>query len=470
MYRVISLAAAALILAVACGSNAVEPTVDPKPPGLRPCHELPATTGGSQGDDTVGLHRYCLQLELDRSVDRTQIIQVLVLANQAAEPLRNRIALVYHPGGPGLSAVSTMLQDPPNVDLDTYVLLTWDGTTSGNGPGACGPESISYLTERTRDNFVAGAKATAEECLGGFGGPGDIGAWAAADELEAIRAALGLDRVDLLTFSYGTAIAEAYLHVHPDRVRRAVLDAPVALDVPWPSRLRLAGTTLRDEADRLARSCATDACESVLADTGSGGAYAAIRAAVLQRDPKVGSGSLTLTPVMFDQAAELALRSEANWEGFATGVDQALKGDGSSLWRVAERLYLDLDRSVFYQSLCADIDRPQDPAAYVLDTGPIEFAFGSELAPCAGFPRGVIRPTQAGSSIAAPDVLVVASDRDILAPASLARNAPFLQSIGALCETQVPGHTSYGDPAVRELILEFLRSGDAQAIAGRCSR
>lgn len=64
-------------------------------------------------------------------------------------------------------------------------------------------------------------------------------AWVA--DLDAVRAAMGYDRINLWGGSYGTRVALEYLRRHPDRVRSVVLDgvAPpsmrVSLDV-WPSR------------------------------------------------------------------------------------------------------------------------------------------------------------------------------------------------------------------------------------------
>lgn len=134
----------------------------------------------------------------------------------------------------------------------------------------------------------------------------------------------------------------------------------------------------------------------------------------------VGSGNVTLTPVMLDQTTTLALHSEDYWRGYATAVDEAPAGDGTSLWRIAERLYLDLDRQVFYRSMCADIDRPSVPEQFVLGHDPLLFSYTSELAPCSGFPRGIPRATAPAPS-EKPDVLVVASEQDVRAPSALVR-------------------------------------------------
>lgn len=54
----------------------------------------------------------------------------------------------------------------------------------------------------------------------------------AADDLEAVRQALGYPQVDLYGPSYGGTLAQYYIRQHPDRVRLAVMDGVTPLDVP----------------------------------------------------------------------------------------------------------------------------------------------------------------------------------------------------------------------------------------------
>ena len=46
-------------------------------------------------------------------------------------------------------------------------------------------------------------------------------------DLEALRVALGADKLTLDGVSYGTFVAERYAMAHPDRVARLVLDSVV---------------------------------------------------------------------------------------------------------------------------------------------------------------------------------------------------------------------------------------------------
>ncbi len=463
-----------LSLVVVGGCSADEPSPTDPPAALRPCDEaydgrsderLPPTGQPPPADGWV--HAHCLQLTLSRTPGWEQVVQAVVLSDRSADPLEGRRLLVYHPGGPGISAVARLLGQPPAVDPARYAVLAWDGATASTTPGACGPATITFLGERTVEDFADAALPAAEECDVGYGSAAELGAWAAAEELEELRVVLGVESVDLLTQSYGTAIAEAYLRMYPERVGRAVLDAPFGLEVGWLERAEAVSNVLRQSVGELARSCTTAACVEAQRGADGPAAYDALRRIILDRPPAVGSGSLGLTPVMLDQATLLALRHERHWPGYAAAVDEALAGDGTALYRIAERLFLDLDWAVFYRSICADMDRPARAADYLLGRGPLLFAYTSELAPCAGFPRGEPRP--AGELPAAqPEVLLVASPRDILAPAAMIATDQSLMRLGALCITHVNGHTGYHDETVRDLVHEFLAGADAAAIAARC--
>lgn len=214
MLRIIALAAAALV-AAGCATTPVTPTATPiaAPGTLERCDaaEQPGGQGRSESlvpggseESPSESYRYCLPLTLSRREGTEQVVQVGVLSDRPSDPLRDRTLLVYHPGGPGLAVVPTMMADPPPVDLARYVVLAWDGATSSDSPGDCG---TAFMMDRTPADLAALATKTADLCSGGFFSANDIGAWAAAEELETIREALCVERFDLLTHSYGTAIA-----------------------------------------------------------------------------------------------------------------------------------------------------------------------------------------------------------------------------------------------------------------------
>ncbi len=460
--RISKLAVVLATMAAGCGPPNPTPGPTQAPAvSLEACGAFDPVQPGSPEE---AVHRFCFQIPWTDSVGSEQIIQVFGFADQADEPMQDRSVLIYHPGGPALSPVRTMAADAPLEYLDSHVVVAFDGTTASLTPGSCGPATSAFGTDRDPFDPAADAAQVVTECLHGFGGPADIGAQRGAEELELVRQAMGVEQVDLLMLSYGTAIGEAYLRAQPDRVRRAALDAPIAMEVPWGDRASALDDVIRAAADELAAACVARGCGAI----GNGGQppdHRLLRAAVLARDPAVGGGNVTLTPVMLDQATLLAVRDPSAGDAYADAVEAALGGDGTALYAMGEKYFFDLDRTVFYRSICADIDRPSDARDYSIRGQELLSTWTSELAPCSGFPyRSLPEPADGGD----PDVLIVASARDVLTPASFLASAPVLSGLGAVCRTDIAGHASFRDAAIQAEIRTFLRHGDAASAAARC--
>lgn len=104
-------------------------------------------------------------------------------------------AILLH-GGPGIN--SYYLNPMRALGADRTVVL-YDQLGSGRSTSTTGP------SEWTVENFVA--------------------------ELEALRAALGMDRVHLIGHSWGTILAAEYWRAHPEHVASMVFMSP-ALSIP----------------------------------------------------------------------------------------------------------------------------------------------------------------------------------------------------------------------------------------------
>jgi pimeloyl-ACP methyl ester carboxylesterase len=75
------------------------------------------------------------------------------------------------------------------------------------------------------------------------------------EDVEDIRAALGYPRLNILTGSYGTRVAIAYMERHPDRVRCAFLWSCNITDMRFPTFL---APQTQDSMDKLMDDCAGD--------------------------------------------------------------------------------------------------------------------------------------------------------------------------------------------------------------------
>ncbi len=86
----------------------------------------------------------------------------------------------------------------------------------------------------------------------------------AADDLDAVRQALGYELIDLYGTSYGATLAQYYIRQHPDHVRVAVMDGGTPLDVPALERM---AANSQAALELLFDRCADDAaCDAALPD------------------------------------------------------------------------------------------------------------------------------------------------------------------------------------------------------------
>jgi pimeloyl-ACP methyl ester carboxylesterase len=170
---------------------------------------------------------------------------VVVPARHKAEP----DAFTYLAGGPGGAATEetyTIVSSLAAVhDRHDIVLVDQRGTGRSH-PLECPPEPPAPTAAKLR--------AYLRSCVAAA--PGDMtqyGTRAAADDLDAVRKALGYDQLDVYGVSYGATVAQVYLRRHRSAVRTLILDGATLLQVPFYSRFaRNADRALADVARRCA--------------------------------------------------------------------------------------------------------------------------------------------------------------------------------------------------------------------------
>lgn len=142
--------------------------------------------------------------------------------------------IIYLDGGPGGSGVGVAeipayhrLFDSLR-DVADVILLSQRGTGLSRPRLLCPlvePLPDDLLTTRARmiEAFTPSAAACAETWRGRGVRLGGYTTVESADDLEALRRALGEERISLLGFSYGTHLALAAVRRHPASIERAVL-------------------------------------------------------------------------------------------------------------------------------------------------------------------------------------------------------------------------------------------------------
>jgi pimeloyl-ACP methyl ester carboxylesterase len=161
-------------------------------------------------------------------------------------------------GGPGQgSAHSYALGNSDTAEfmqamLPGYTLVAFDN----RGTGDSGLIDCPVLQATATATAEQGA-VLARDCAGIIGPTRQFYATRDhAEDTDAVRAALGVQKIALFGVSYGTKLALAYALAHPGNVERLLLDSVVPTQFPDPFDRNV----LREMPDTLARFCQNGTC------------------------------------------------------------------------------------------------------------------------------------------------------------------------------------------------------------------
>lgn len=152
-------------------------------------------------------------------------------------------SLIINPGGPGesgIEAASGIVEGLPRDMRERFDLVGFDP----RGVGASTP-SVWCNSDADNDRLRADpqvdyspegvarieneTKAFIQRCIDKMGPDflANVGTANVAKDLDALRAAVGDDKLNYLGYSYGTRIGAAYAEAYPDKVRAMILDGAV---------------------------------------------------------------------------------------------------------------------------------------------------------------------------------------------------------------------------------------------------
>jgi pimeloyl-ACP methyl ester carboxylesterase len=196
---------------------------------------------------------------IDVPLDRTGATPGTVALHYAIQRQGPKKVLIALSGGPGQSGVSLASSFAISLDpaLRRYRLAVLDQ----RGTGESGVLSCPNLQRlRSLDPFRPQALANCANRLGPR-----RAYYTTADtvlDIDALRQALGADKIALMGISYGTHVALQYARAFPDHVDRLILDSIVGPDGPDAFLL----DTYRNMPRVLAEQCAHGACRNATRD------------------------------------------------------------------------------------------------------------------------------------------------------------------------------------------------------------
>ncbi|MET0699558.1 MAG: alpha/beta hydrolase [Mycobacterium sp.] len=412
-------------------------------------------------------------------------------------------SLVINPGGPGESGIEAAINQvtalPPEI-RQRFDLVGFDPRGVGSSSPAlwCNsdqdndrlraepqveytPEGVAHINKETQEFVQRCVDKMGKEFLA------NVGTASVVKDLDAIRAALGDDKLTYLGYSYGTRIGSAYAEQFPQNVRAMILDGAVDPNAdPVEEDIKQA-KAFQDAFDDFAADCAKDAARCPL---GTDPAKAVdvfldmVQPLGTKSAPTKDPRGLSYSDAIVGTI--MALYSPSLWNHLADGLSELKQGRGDTMLALAD-MYMRRDSQGHYTNAtdvrasvsCVDQPPLTDPAKVVdedrrmREVAPF-MSYGSftGLAPmptCAFWP---VPPTSEPHSISAQDLpptLVVSTTGDPATPyqagVELAKELK-----GGLLTYQGTQHTVVfqGDSCVDDYAAEYLLQGTIPPPDAKC--
>lgn len=358
-------------------------------------------------------------------------------------------SLVINPGGPGESGVeaaASMAGTLPDVVRQRFDLVGFDPRGVANSSPALWCNSDADNDRLRADNVVeytpegvahieAETKEFVQRCVDKMGKDflANIGTASVVRDLDAIRVALGDDKLTYLGYSYGTRIGASYAEAYPEHVRAMILDGAIDPNAdPIEADIRQAAA-FQQAFDDYAADCAKDPTCPLGTDPAK--AVDVYRSMI---DPLVENPAQTNDPrgLSYNDAIVgtiLPLYSPNLWRHLTQALTELKDGDGDTMLTLAD-LYMGRDADGRYNNStdarvainCVDKPAITDRAALVeqdrriREAAPFmnygEFTGYAPMSTCAFWP---VPPTSSPHEIkieGLPPVLVVSTTNDPATP------------------------------------------------------
>lgn len=358
-------------------------------------------------------------------------------------------SLIINPGGPGesgIEAAASLVEGLPQQVRQRFDLVGFDPRGVGSSTPALwcnsdadndrlradpqvdySPEGVERI-EKTTKEFVA-------RCVDKMGDDflANVGTDNVAKDLDALRAAVGDDKINYLGYSYGTRIGAAYAEAYPDKVRAMILDGavdpnadPIQADIDQAEAFQKA---FNDYAADCAKDpdcpLGTDPAKSV----------AAYRDLV---DPLVDTPMKTKDPrgLSYSDAIVgtiMALYSPNLWRHLTQGLTEMTKGRGDTMLALAD-MYMRRDPQGHYTNAtdarvainCVDQPPITDREKVVAEDKRLrevapfmsygDFTGHAPMSTCAFWPVPATSTPHTASAPGLPPVLVISTTGDPATP------------------------------------------------------
>jgi pimeloyl-ACP methyl ester carboxylesterase len=445
------------------------------------CATGPAATLEAAGDPcaSVQVHEATCSVVTvpeNRATSEGRTIPIRVVVLPAAGDARQPDPVFFLAGGPG-QAASDLARGHVNNPLrgSRDLVFVDQRGTGGSNPLACAfyrpeDEAAGRFADFLPIDRVRACRAELERVA-------DLAQYttaASVADLEAVRAHLGYERINLAGGSYGTRLALEYARAHGARVRTMVLDGAVAPSVAAPAGF---GVSAQQALDGILEECQADAaCKAAYPEVRSQARDLFARLRERPMEAKLPDGDIVFT-LTVDHVAE-ALRyvtyTTAGGSRVPQLIEQASRGDATGFLQVLRMQRRGSPLGGLYLSITCAEDVPfvhpallaEDRTTYLSD-----YRYRQQKAACDAWPRGAVPETSRTPVRSEVPTLLVTGALDPATPPAFAEEVAATLLNSLLLALPSGGHGFNGLDGlgcVTGIRDRFLEQGSVKGIDTAC--
>nr|WP_296066217.1 alpha/beta hydrolase [uncultured Actinoplanes sp.] len=482
---IVALVAAVLLAIAGCTVPAVAPNSSGAAPTgggpteaagtaqWRPCPEVPQALVGRGAQ---GMAYDCAKVSVPQDWSKPGGGKTFAIAmiRVRSKTQKHRIgSLLINPGGPGASGVDTAvylsfgaaLGGLPAEVTDQFDIVGFDPRGVGRSdPVKCispadqdatfgGPPDPA--SQAQFDALVKLDQRVTKGCGDKYGDQlADFSTVQAAKDMDALRAAVGDDKLTYLGFSYGTLLGATYAQLFPTKIRAMVLDGAIDPRQTFVQGSESQAKGFEHAFTNFSNWCKLTPDKCPIAPDARKAVTDAMTAA--QKSPVKYADGRGATAGWIFTAVISSLYTETGWTALANAIAQLKEGDAKGMFDLADQ-YAERKPDGTYSNLfdanlavnCADtkdappVDDVRELQSQWRQKYPL---FGASLAvqmlPCTFWP-GTRDPYPAGPATGAPPIVVVGTTGDPATPYENTAALASMLGVGHVLTWEGEGHTAY---------------------------
>jgi pimeloyl-ACP methyl ester carboxylesterase len=390
-------------------------------------------------------------------------------------------SVVMNPGGPGGSGVDFLPYLAGRVSslAERFDLVSFDPRGVGrSAPVKCISDadldaSFGYEPDPVSDASFQGvvslSRKIADACSAKYGEQLSLfSTEQTARDIDALRAALGEQKLNFLGYSYGTLLGGVYAELFPKNIRTMVLDGAVD-----PTQTPVQSTEGQAGGFELAFGnfttwCKQNAAKCPISADPRGAVLSALDKA--RTSPVKGTDGRSATAGWVFYAIVSTMYSQNSWQYLAQGIGDLSRNNARIIFLLADS-YAERDSAGHYKNLfdannavnCADaasvptVEEVRQLQASWRTKYPL---FGAPLATglitCAVWPAKH-DPYPVGPAVGAPPIVVVGTKGDPATPYESTAKLANMLGTGTVVTWEGEGHTAYPEtPCIRNAIDTYF--------------